>query len=84
MHQNPYRGSGWTAMAEDMPSYEIRVRGVLGDLLLSAFPFLHARRQDRDTVLSGALADQAALYGVLAQMESLGLELVEIRRLTAE
>jgi hypothetical protein len=26
------------------------------------------------------LADQAALYGVLAQIEELGLELVEVRR----
>lgn len=26
-------------------------------------------------------ADQAALYGVLAQLESLGLELIEVRRL---
>jgi hypothetical protein len=31
-------------------------------------------------VLSGALADQAALYGVLTQIEALGLELLEVRR----
>jgi hypothetical protein len=31
--------------------------------------------------LSGVLADQAALYGVLAQIEALGLELIEVRRL---
>jgi hypothetical protein len=31
-------------------------------------------------VLAGALADQAALYGVLAQIEALGLELLEVRR----
>jgi len=31
-------------------------------------------------VLTGTLADQAALYGVLAQVEALGLELLEIRR----
>jgi hypothetical protein len=30
--------------------------------------------------LAGALADQAALYGVLAQIEPLGLELIEVRR----
>jgi hypothetical protein len=33
-----------------------------------------------DTVLSGTIADQAALYGVLAQLEALGLELIEVRR----
>ncbi|HEY2487873.1 MAG TPA: hypothetical protein VGI37_00070 [Streptosporangiaceae bacterium] len=32
-------------------------------------------------MLTGTLADQAALYGVLAQAEALGLELLEVRRL---
>jgi len=32
-------------------------------------------------VLAGALADQAALYGVLAQIEALGLELIDVRRM---
>ena len=32
-------------------------------------------------MLTGALADQAALYGVLAEVEALGLELIEVRRL---
>jgi len=31
-------------------------------------------------VLSGYLPDQAALHGVLAQIESLGLELLAVRR----
>jgi hypothetical protein len=31
-------------------------------------------------VLTGALPDQAALHGVLAQVEALGLELLELRR----
>ena len=64
------------------PRYEIRVRGVLGEALLNTFPGLHGTAQNGDTVLSGGLADQAALYGVLAQIESLGLELIEVRRLT--
>ena len=32
-------------------------------------------------MLTGVLADQAALYGVVAEAEALGLELIEIRRL---
>jgi len=32
-------------------------------------------------VLTGVLVDQAALYGVLAQAEGLGLELIDVRRL---
>jgi hypothetical protein len=61
--------------------YQIRVRGRLGQLIRSAFPALRARADGGDTVLTGALADQAALYGVLAEAEALGLELIEVRRL---
>jgi hypothetical protein len=32
-------------------------------------------------VLTGALPDRAALHGVLAEIEALGLELLEVRRL---
>jgi hypothetical protein len=32
-------------------------------------------------VLTGLLPDPSALYGILAQIEALGLELIEIRRL---
>jgi hypothetical protein len=70
------------AQSESGPQlYHIRVRGRLGQTILSAFPHLQARAEGRDTVLTGMLADQAALYGVLADAEALGLELVEVRRL---
>ena len=61
--------------------YEFRVRGRLSETLLGAFPTLDARVQGRETVLTGALPDQAALYGVLAQLEAFALELLEVRRL---
>ena len=60
--------------------YVIRVRGMLSDRLLTAFPGLRARTERGDTELAGALPDQAALHGVLAQIEALGLELLEVRR----
>ena len=63
------------------PHYEIRVRGHLGEAMRSAFPALRARPYGRDTVLTGALPDRAALYGVIAEIEALGLELLEVRRL---
>jgi hypothetical protein len=63
------------------PRYEIRVRGRLGEMLRSAFPTLQADTRGNDTVLTGVLADQAALYGVLIQIEALGLELVELHPL---
>ena len=61
--------------------YEIWVRGRLGDTLRSAFPALRAQARGRDTALTGELPDQAALHGVLAEIEALGLELLEVRRL---
>jgi hypothetical protein len=61
-------------------NYRIRVRGRLGRTMRSAFPALHAQAQGEDTVLTGTLADQAALYGVLARIEALGLELLEVHR----
>jgi hypothetical protein len=48
--------------------------------MLAAFPALRAQADGQDTVLTGTVADQAALYGVLAQIEALGLELLEVRR----
>jgi hypothetical protein len=61
--------------------YEIRVHGHLGGMMRSAFPALRVRTRGKDTVLTGVLPDQAALHGVLAEIEALGLELLEVRRL---
>ena len=61
--------------------YRIRVRGRLGETIRSAFPALQAQASGADTVLTGPLPDRAALYGVLAEIEALGLELLEVRRL---
>jgi hypothetical protein len=36
-----------------------------------------------ETVLTGLLEDRSALFGVLAQIEALGLELVELRQIRA-
>jgi len=63
--------------------YQIRLRGHLGATTLRAFPALQAKTRDQDTLLQG-ITDQAALHGVLAQVEALGLELLEVRRLPQE
>jgi hypothetical protein len=60
--------------------YTIRIRGRLGETALSAFPSLIAEPTGDETVLIGWLEDQSALYGVLAQVEALGLELLELRQ----
>ena len=63
--------------------YAIRIHGHLGATLLSAFPALEPRPHGADTVLTGLL-DRSALYGVLAEIEALGLDLVEVRQLTPD
>jgi hypothetical protein len=63
--------------------YEIRVRGHLGAKMLRAFPAFAARTRGEDTLLTGCLPDQAAVYGLIARLEALGLELVEFRLLPA-
>lgn len=63
--------------------YEFRVRGHLGARMLRAFPALAAQSRDGDTLLAGSIPDQAAMYGVIAKLEALGLELLELRRLPA-
>jgi hypothetical protein len=51
----------------------------LGTKVLRAFPAFDARRHGPDTLLTGRLPDQAAVYGVIARLEALGLELLELR-----
>jgi monoterpene epsilon-lactone hydrolase len=61
--------------------YAVRVRGHLGKATRQAFVDLQVETRGSDTVLSGPLPDQSALHGLLALIESLGLELLDVRRL---
>jgi hypothetical protein len=61
--------------------YAIRIRGRLGATALSAFPSMVSERKGSETVLTGLLADRSAVFGVLAQIEALGLELLELRQI---
>jgi hypothetical protein len=63
--------------------YAIRIRGRLGATALSAFPSMVAELKGSETVLTGLLEDRSAVFGVLAQIEALGLELLEFRQITA-
>jgi hypothetical protein len=61
--------------------YVIRINGHLGATVLSAFPAIAPRRHGAHTVLTGLL-DRSALFGVLAEIEALGLDLLEVCQLT--
>ena len=63
--------------------YQITVRGRLSDALLTAFDGLTATPSAAGTVLCGEIPDQAALFGVLERIESLGLELLAVSRTEA-
>ena len=60
--------------------YEIRVRGRLGEKVAARFEGFDLEVEPVETVLRGPVQDQSALHGILCQIESLGLELVEVRR----
>ena len=61
--------------------YEIRVSGVLPPEALLDFDRLTASVEPVETVVHGALQDQAALNGLLARLEAFGVEVIEVRRL---
>ena len=67
-------------MATRPSLYAIRIKGQLGATALSAFPSMSYQLIGSETMLTGWLEDRSALFGVLAQVEALGLELLEVRQ----
>jgi hypothetical protein len=61
-----------------MTNYVIRVQGALSTELTDSFPSLEAEPVAPGTVLHGELADQAALGAVLAHLDMLGVEILEV------
>ena len=61
------------------PRYKIRVAGQLDETTAAAFAGLDVAACGAGTVITGEL-DQAALHGLLERIRSLGLELVDARR----
>jgi hypothetical protein len=61
--------------------YEFRIRGRLSEPLLERFDTLESDPQRVETVLHGPVRDQAELHGIIERVQSLGLELIEMRRL---
>jgi len=65
-----------------MDQYEIRVRGRVTPALLARFEGMGSKVAPVETVLHGPLPDQAALHGVIDLVRALGLELVEVRKVS--
>jgi hypothetical protein len=61
--------------------YEIRVKGLVTGALRDHFEELGTRVEPGGTLFFGTVEDQAELHGLLQRIESVGLELLELRRL---
>ena len=58
--------------------YRIRLDGVLGGRFSATFDGFHLEQEPAGTVLVGTCVDSSALFGVLNQIEALGLGLLTV------
>jgi hypothetical protein len=63
-------------------TYAIEVQGNLPSALLTKLADFTVVHRERSTVLTGCVADAAALYGILARLECFGVPLVSVRPIT--
>jgi hypothetical protein len=71
---------GWEYDSEGI--YEILVRGKLDTHWSRWFADLQIIPQpDGNTLITGPIADQAALYGVISRMRDLGMVLISVERI---
>ena len=62
--------------------YQIRLRGHLSDQWTDWFECLTITlEEDGDTLLTGSVLDQAALFGLLKKVRDLGMPLVSVNRI---
>jgi hypothetical protein len=63
----------------DKTFYEIQVKGYLDARWNELFEGMNIAWQDNITTISGEVADQAALHGLLARVRDYGLVLISIK-----
>ena len=67
--------------ASQPPVYEIRIKGHLGSQWTDWFEGLTITlEEDGNTLLTGPVVDQAALYGLLKKVRDLGMPLLSVNR----
>lgn len=71
-----------TFMQDESSVYHIRLKGHLSSHWATYFEgFTLMNSEHGDVLLSGVIADQAALHGILAKIRDLGLSLVSVNRI---
>jgi outer membrane PBP1 activator LpoA protein len=65
-------------------AYRIVVRSELGDRYASAFEGMRMETEEGQTILTGEMADQPHLFGVLERINGLGLELLSVQALSED
>lgn len=64
--------------------YEIRVEGCLPERWSDWFEGLSCTRKGGETLLTGPVADQAALYGLLRRVRDTGLTLIAVNQVRSK
>lgn len=69
-------------MDDTMPVYEIRLHGHIDARRARQFAGLTMTLlPEGETMLTGPVVDQAALYGILARIRDMGMPLIEVKQL---
>lgn len=64
----------------EQPTFEVRVAGVVPEEDLLDLGVVAQRTDRPQTVLYGEIKDEATLFGLLARLRDLGIEVIEVRR----
>ena len=71
-------------MPDEPSPYQFRLKGHLGPQWAAYFDgFTLTNSEKGEALLTGMIADQAALHGVLAKIRDLGLPLLSVNRLVS-
>lgn len=75
--------SSYSGINSDQPAvYQIRIQGHLGQQWMDWFGDLTITLEENgETLLTGPVVDQAALYGLLKKVRDLGMPLISVNRL---
>jgi hypothetical protein len=65
-------------------AYRIVVRAEIGERFAAAFEGMNVRITEGRTIISGEVADQSQLHGILDRIHALGLELVSLQPVPEE